>query len=49
MLINLAKRGDEITILKGSVEAMLKQAHNLVNEDEVRWKSQEISKKVKPR
>ena len=45
MLINLAKRGDEITILKGSVEAMLKQAHNLVNEDEIRWKSQEISKK----
>jgi potassium-transporting ATPase ATP-binding subunit len=44
MLINLAKRGDEITILKGSVEAMLKQAHNLVNEDEIRWKSQEISK-----
>jgi potassium-transporting ATPase ATP-binding subunit len=45
MLINLAKRGDDITILKGSVEAMLKQAHNLVNEDEIRWKSQEISKK----
>ena len=45
MLINLAKRGDEVTILKGSVEAMLKQAHNLVNEDEIRWKSQEISKK----
>ena len=45
MLVNLAKRGDDITILKGSVEAMLKQAHNLVNEDEIRWKSQEISKK----
>jgi potassium-transporting ATPase ATP-binding subunit len=45
MLTNLAKRGDEVTILKGSVEAMLKQAHNLVNEDEIRWKSQEISKK----
>jgi len=45
MLTNLAKRGDDITILKGSVEAMLKQAHNLVNEDEIRWKSQEISKK----
>lgn len=45
MLINLAKRGHGITILKGSVEAMLKQAHNLVNEDEIRWKSQEISKK----
>jgi potassium-transporting ATPase ATP-binding subunit len=45
MLTNLAKRGDEVTILKGSVEAMLKNAHNLVNEDEIRWKSQEISKK----
>jgi len=44
MLINLAKKGGEIKVLKGSVEAMLKQAHNLVNEDEIRWKSQEISK-----
>ena len=45
MLLNLSKKGSEITILKGAVEAMLIRAHNQVNEDEIKWKSQEISKK----
>jgi K+-transporting ATPase ATPase B chain len=45
MLLDLSKKGNEITILKGAVEAMLKGAHNQVNEDEIKWKSQEISKK----
>ena len=45
VLLNLSKKGSEITILKGAVEAMLKRAHNQVNEDEIKWKSQEISKK----
>jgi len=45
ILVKLAKTGAEVTILKGAVEAMLKRAHNQVNEDEIKWKSQEISKK----
>jgi K+-transporting ATPase ATPase B chain len=44
-LLDLSEKGREITILKGAVEAMLKRAHNRVNEDEVKWKSQEISKR----
>jgi len=44
-LVNLAKQGGEVTILKGAVEAMLNRAHSLVNEDEIKWKSQEISKR----
>lgn len=43
-LIKLAQSGDEIKILKGSVEAILKLSEGLVNEAEVKWKSQEISK-----
>jgi K+-transporting ATPase ATPase B chain len=42
MLINLAK-GGEVKILKGSVDVMLKLSEGLVNEAEVKWKSQEIS------
>jgi K+-transporting ATPase ATPase B chain len=45
MLVNLANQGGEVMILKGAVETMLKRAHSLVNEDEIKWKSQEISKK----
>ena len=45
MLVNLAKQGREVTILKGAVDTMLKRAHGLVNEDEIKWKSQEISKR----
>ena len=45
MIFNLAKQGGEVIILKGAVETMLKRAHSLVNEDEIKWKSQEISKK----
>ncbi|MGB7707793.1 MAG: HAD-IC family P-type ATPase, partial [Nitrososphaeraceae archaeon] len=45
MLVNLANQGREVIILKGAVETMLKRAHSLVNEDEIKWKSQEISKK----
>ena len=44
-LLDLSNKGSEIIILKGAVEAMLKRAHNQVNEDEIKWKSQEISKK----
>ena len=44
LLLELAQSGEEIKILKGSVEAMLKLSEGLVNEDEVKWKSQEISK-----
>jgi K+-transporting ATPase ATPase B chain len=44
-LLDLSEKGREITILKGAVEAMLKRAHNRVNEDEIKWKSQEISKR----
>ena len=45
ILIDLSNKGSEIIVLKGAVEAMLKRAHNQVNEDEIKWKSQEISKK----
>jgi len=45
ILAQLAKQGGEITILKGAVDAMLNRAHSLVNEDEIKWKSQEISKR----
>jgi len=45
ILLDLSNKGSEITILKGAVEAMLKRAHNQVNEDEIKWKSQEISKR----
>lgn len=44
ILHNLSKTGSDITILKGAVEAMLKRAHVQVNEDEIKWKAQEISK-----
>jgi K+-transporting ATPase ATPase B chain len=44
MLVKLAQTGEEVKILKGSVEAMLKLSEGLVNEAEVKWKSQEISK-----
>ena len=44
-LLDLSNKGSEIIILKGAVEAMLKRAHTQVNEDEIKWKSQEISKK----
>jgi len=45
ILVNLAKTGAEVTILKGAVDTMLKRAHSLVNEDEIKWKSQEISRR----
>lgn len=44
MLVKLAQSGEEVKILKGSVDAMLKLSEGLVNEAEVKWKSQEISK-----
>lgn len=44
MLVKLAQTGEEVKILKGSVEAMLKLSEGLVNDAEVKWKSQEISK-----
>ena len=45
MLVNLSKQGEQVTILKGAVETMLMRAHSRVNEDEIKWKSQEISKR----
>ena len=47
MLIELAQSGEQVKILKGSVDAMLKLSQGLVNEGEVKWKSQEISKMVR--
>lgn len=43
MLLELDSRNQEFKILKGSVEAMLKLVPN-VNEAELKWKAQEISK-----
>src|SRR5215831_13118416 len=44
MLLELDRRNEEVTILKGSVDAVLKFVTH-VNEAEVKWKAQEISKK----
>jgi K+-transporting ATPase ATPase B chain len=44
MLMKLAQSGEEVKILKGSVDAMLILSEGLVNEAEVKWKSQQISK-----
>lgn len=43
MLLELDSRNQEFKVLKGSVEAMLKLVPN-VNEAELKWKAQEISK-----
>jgi len=44
MLLELDRRNEEVKILKGSVDAVLKFVTH-VNEAEVKWKAQEISKK----
>jgi K+-transporting ATPase ATPase B chain len=44
MLVKLAQSGDDVKILKGSVDEMLKRSEGQVNEAEAKWKSQEISK-----
>ena len=44
MLIKLTQNGEDVRILKGSVDEMLKLSEGLVNDAEVKWKSQEISK-----
>jgi potassium-transporting ATPase ATP-binding subunit len=44
LLLVLTQHGDEVRILKGSVDEMLKRSEGLVNEAEAKWKSQEISK-----
>jgi K+-transporting ATPase ATPase B chain len=44
MLLELDRHNEEVKILKGSVDAVLKFATH-VNEAEVKWKAQEISKK----
>jgi potassium-transporting ATPase ATP-binding subunit len=44
MLVKLAQSGEQVKILKGSVDAMLNLSEGLVNEAEVKWKSQQISK-----
>src|SRR5215469_16756102 len=43
MLLELDRRNEEVKILKGSLDAVLKFATH-VNEAEVKWKAQEISK-----
>ena len=43
MLLELEQRNEEVKILKGSVDAMLKFLTH-VNEAELKWKAQEISK-----
>ena len=44
MLMKLAQTGEHVKILKGSVDAMLTLSEGHVNEAEVKWKSQQISK-----
>jgi K+-transporting ATPase ATPase B chain len=44
MLVKLAQSGEQVKILKGSVDEMLNLSEGLVNEAEVKWKSQQISK-----
>lgn len=44
MLVKLAQSGEQVKILKGSVDAMLNLSEGHVNEAEVKWKSQQISK-----
>ena len=44
MLMKLAQSGEQVKILKGSVDAMLNLSEGHVNEGEVKWKSQQISK-----
>lgn len=44
MLIKLTQGGEEVKILKGSVDEMLQRSEGFVNEAEAKWKSQEISK-----
>jgi potassium-transporting ATPase ATP-binding subunit len=44
LLVKLTQGGEEVRILKGSVDEMLKRSEGLVNEAEAKWKSQEISK-----
>jgi potassium-transporting ATPase ATP-binding subunit len=43
MLLELDRRNEEVKILKGSVDAVLKFVTH-INEAEVKWKAQEISK-----
>ena len=44
MLVKLTQSGEQVKILKGSVDAMLNLSEGHVNEAEVKWKSQQISK-----
>lgn len=44
MLVKLVQSGEQVKILKGSVDAMLNLSEGHVNEAEVKWKSQQISK-----
>ena len=45
MLLELEQNNRQVRILKGAVDAMLKMAHrHHVNEDELKWKVQEVSK-----
>jgi len=43
MLVEMAQRGEEVEILKGSIDAILKLSEGIVNEAEVKWKAQEVS------
>ena len=43
MLVKLTQSGEQVKILKGSVDAMLNLSEGHVNEAEVKWKSQQIS------
>jgi potassium-transporting ATPase ATP-binding subunit len=44
MLLELEKNNRQVRILKGAVDAMLKIAHGHVNEAELKWEVQEVSK-----
>jgi potassium-transporting ATPase ATP-binding subunit len=44
MLLELEQNNRQVKILKGAIDTMLKIAGEQVNEDELKWKTQEISK-----
>ena len=44
MLLELERNNRQVRIIKGAVDSMLKIAHGHVNEAELKWKVQEVSK-----
>ena len=44
LLLEAEQNNTQVKILKGATDAMLKIAHGQINEDELKWKVQEVSK-----